>query len=267
MTLLRRQTILLFAVPAVSSLVPRLSFQPIQSVRNSIPSTAQYAPSNTALSLGIDPTEAIQHVNSLSSHTSAMDLLTTDLLSTMFTATADITKSIVPNSSLPPLTDTIQSGLVTAPDLTSGNSEFIIPDITSMPGGAPRSGNPFLAESFREIFNGPLKLSPRNYDWSSTSSTAPIVIPARELDITARYADLLSRIPFAAALYACLDFFFINAEEDIAIAQLLDEDEAEDLLDVEGGVVLRRFVGLMAVVVGTITWSGLTYHPVPFGQL
>jgi len=255
---------LLLAVPAASGLVARPAFRPIQPFQNTVPvpSAAQYSRSHTALPLGLDPASALDHVDGLSQAHPALDAL----LSTMFTTTASLSKSVLPNTSLPPLPDTIQSGIVTSPDLPG--SQIVIPDMPSMPGGAPKTGNAFLADLFRHIFHGPIP-SPRgaSYEWSSAPPNTEIVIPPRELDLTARYADLLSRVPIVAALYACLDFFVLNAEEDIAIAELLDEEEAGDVMGVEGAVFGRRVVGLMAVVVGTILWSNLTYHPVPFGQL
>ncbi|KAL7472687.1 hypothetical protein ACHAXS_013058 [Conticribra weissflogii] len=255
---------LLLAVPAASSLVARPAFRPIQPFRNTVPvpSTAQYARSHTALPLGLDPASAVDHVDGLSQAHPALDAL----LSTMFTTTAGLSKSVLPNTSLPPLPETIQSGIVTSPDLPG--SQIIIPDMPAMPGGVPKSGNPFLADLFRQIFHGPVP-TPRgaSFEWSSAPPNAEIVVPARELDLTARYADLLSRVPMVAALYACVDFFVLNAEEDFAIVELLDEEEAGDVMGVEGAVFGRRLVGLMVVVIGTVLWSDLTYHPVPFGQL
>ena len=106
-----------------------------------------------------------------------------------------------------------------------------------------------------------------------------MVIPSRELDVVARYADLLSRIPPMAAAYALFDFFVVNAEEDLAIAELLagddddddddenDEAEVEAIMAVENQVVMQRFMGLFAIVIVTVMWSLLSYHPVPFNEL
>lgn len=82
-----------------------------------------------------------------------------------------------------------------------------------------------------------------------------------------RYADLLNRVPLAAAIYALVDFFLINAEEDVAIAELLDDKEGEEILEMEGSVVMTRFYGVAAVVLATVLISALTYHPVPFREL
>ena len=94
-----------------------------------------------------------------------------------------------------------------------------------------------------------------------------------------RYADLLSRIPLAAAVYALIDFFIINAEEDIAIQELMmsedlleaemegEGDVLEAIMDVENKVIVQRFLGVFCVVVATIVWSLISYHPVPFGEL
>eukprot|EP00581_Thalassiosira_minuscula_P030626 CAMPEP_0183781728 /NCGR_PEP_ID=MMETSP0739-20130205/59372_1 /TAXON_ID=385413 /ORGANISM="Thalassiosira miniscula, Strain CCMP1093" /LENGTH=149 /DNA_ID=CAMNT_0026024993 /DNA_START=406 /DNA_END=855 /DNA_ORIENTATION=- len=147
-----------------------------------------------------------------------------------------------------------------------GNMIESIPDMPTMPGGAPRSGNPFLAESFRELYNGSLKSNPQT-SWT-VNADGGVVIPARELDVIGRYADLLSRIPLAAAVYALVDFFLINAEEDLAIAELLDDDEeVEAIMEVENRVVMQRFAGLFMVVFVTVAWSFLSYHPVPFSEL
>lgn len=95
-----------------------------------------------------------------------------------------------------------------------------------------------------------------------------LVVPARELDVVARYADLLNRIPLAATVYALIDFFLINAEEDLAISELLDEEEeVTAIMDVEKSVLMQRFVGLFMVVIVTVSWSFMTYHPVPFSEL
>ena len=238
---------LLLLLPIVSCLVPQLSIQKIQSARNVNVQSRR----NTALSIGIDPTEIHHHVDTLAN---------TDLLPSLLTATADIKQQIIPNQSLAPMAETIQSGLV------EGKFVETIPDLTSMPGGAPRSGNPFLAESFRDLYDAVLKTSPRA-DWQMTSSGETVIVPARELDVVARYADLLNRIPLAATVYALIDFFLINAEEDVAIAELLDEDECDAILEVENRVSTQRFVGLLTVVAATVAWSYISYHPVPFSEL
>lgn len=225
--------------------MPQLSIRQIQTVRNF------QSRRNTALSIGIDPTDIHHHVDVLSN---------TDVLPSLLTATADIKQQIIPNQSLAPLSETIQSGLV------DGKFVETIPDITAMPGGAPRSGNPFLAESFRDLYDATLKTNPRT-DWTMTSSGEAVVVPARELDVVGRYADLLNRIPLAAAVYALVDFFLINAEEDVAIAELLDEDECDSILEVENKALTLRFAGLISVVAVTVAWSYLSYHPVPFSEL
>jgi len=174
--------------------------------------------------------------------------------------------SVVPNESVAPLTETIKSGM-------DGNIMKFIPDDPTMPGGAPRAGNSFLAETFRELYGGILKTNPRTsfadgVQYNGDGSAGALVVPAREWDVVARYADLLNRIPLAAAVYALVDFFVINAEEDLAIFELLDEeDEVEAIMEVENMVLMQRLVGLFMVVVVTVAWSYLTYHPVPFNEL
>lgn len=114
---------------------------------------------------------------------------------------------------------------------------------------------------------------------NGSGGSGSMAIPSRELDVVARYADLLSRIPPMAAAYALFDFFVINAEEDVAIAELLvgdgeDDDDYENdeavvaaIMDVENRVVMQRFMGLFAIVAVTVMWSLLSYHPVPFNEL
>lgn len=255
-------TILLLVLPMASCLVPSLSIRQIQSVRNNnVRKIARAAARKTAtqLSLGIDPSDIVaQHAHILHN-----DLTSTlDQLSTFTLAKA----SVVPNQSVSPLLETIKSTM-------DGNSVEVIPDMTSMPGGAPRSGNPFLAESFRELYDGTLKSNAQT-SWTNDVQyygdgvSNALVVPAREWDIVARYADLLNRIPLAAAVYALIDFFLINAEEDLAIGELLDEDAVvEAIIDVENKVLMQRFIGLFMVVIVTVSWSYMSYHPVPFSEL
>lgn len=251
MTPLHTQAAVLLAVlPAITALVPSgVSIQQIQSVRNN---NHLRKIGDTKLSLGIDPTD-IAHAAASHDHTSTFDFLTSMTL-------AKATSVVPPNSqSLAPLTETIQTGQ---------NMIDTIPDMPQMPGGVPRTGNAFLSDSFRELYNGSLKTTP-NSGWNSAlQPDGTLVVPARELDVVARYADLLNRIPLAAAVYALVDFFLINAEEDFAIAELLDEDEeVEALMAVERKVMMQRFVGLFMVVAVTVGWSFLSYHPVPFNEL
>jgi hypothetical protein len=153
----------------------------------------------------------------------------------------------LPNQSLPPLLHTVPSGT-------------IIPDQLSMPGGVPRSGNALIVESFKSLFGGPIR--------SNIPNDGDIYIQAKELDVVARYADLLNRIPLAAAVYALVDFFIVNAEEDVAVAELLnDAEEGGEIMEMETSVVKARFVGLFAMVVATVLVSCLVYHPVPFQEL
>lgn len=77
----------------------------------------------------------------------------------------------------------------------------------------------------------------------------------------------MNRIPLAAAVYAFVDFFLINAEEDVYLGELIDDEEAEAILEVESSAVSTRLVGLFMMVVATVLISVLTYHPVPFGEL
>lgn len=254
--------LLIVLLSAVSALVPSLSIRQIQSVRNkNVRKIASGAirKASTKLSLGVDPTDIAQHAHLLDLHHTTTD--PTSILDQLSSFTLAKASSVVPNQSLAPLADTIQS-------TSEGNMVEVIPDMTAMPGGAPRSGNAFLAESFRELYQGTLKPAPpAAWDRMSADGSA-LVVPAREWDIVARYADLLSRIPLAAGVYALVDFFLINAEEDMAIMELLDEDEeVQALMEVENKVFVQRIVGLLMVVVATISWSYLTYHPVPFSEL
>lgn len=271
-------TILLFVLPAVSSLVPTLSIQQIQAARNinarKIARADAARKTTTQLSLGVDPTDIVaQNAHLLHDlHHHATAVATNDPTSTLdFLSSFTLAKaSVVPNQSVAPLADTIKSTLESNPN----NLLETIPDMPSMPGGAPRSGNAFLAESFRELYDGTLKTNPQT-SWTNNGvlyqgdgASNALVVPAREWDVVARYADLLNRIPLAATVYALVDFFLINAEEDLAIAELLDEEaEVEAIMDVENKVLAQRVMGLLLVVVATVTWSLLTYHPVPFNEL
>lgn len=275
MTPLHRQavlaaTTLLSVLPTASALVPRLSTRQIRTARNiHVRKIARATAGKTAsqLSLGVDPTDIIvqnaHHLHDFHHHAMASESTSTlDLLSSLTLAKAS---SIVPNQSVAPLAETVRSTL----DGNSGGLIEAIPDLPSMPGGAPRSGNPFLAESFRELYGSTLQSNPRLAPYSSYSdASGALVVPAREWDVVARYADLLDRVPVAAAAYALLDFFVLNAEEDLAIAELLDDEEMlEAIADVERRVITRRFLGLFAVVAVTVAWSLFTYHPVPFNEL
>lgn len=261
-------TILLLILPTVSCLVPRLSIQHIQSVRNhnfrKIPRVATaYMATATQLSLGIDPTDIVAQHGHLLQHplapTSALDFL-----SSLTLAKADV----LPNQSLAPLAETIKG--------TDGNLLRVLPDMPTMPGGAPRTGNAFLAESFRELYHGGHKFDPQAPGWTAPSAGsvvrysggASLVVPAGEWDVVARYADLLGRLPLAATVYALIDFFLINAEEDLFLADFFDEEEeVQAMIEVENTIVLQRFIGLFLVTTATLAWSYLTYHPVPFSEL
>ncbi|KAL7512361.1 hypothetical protein ACHAXN_009302 [Cyclotella atomus] len=209
---------------------------------------------NTHLSLGIDPSElASQHIHN-------PGLL--DIVSTSFHPGPIINIATpLPNQSLAPMAETLRlnEGAVT-----------IIPDQIALPGGLPRSGNSFIVESFREVFNGPVKAStsplsiPLDNDGGSTPT---IFVPTKEFDVVGRYADLLNRVPLAAAIYALVDFFFVNAEEDVAIAEILDDAEGDEIMEMEATVVKDRFLGLFVTVLATVVVSSLVYHPVPFNQL
>ncbi|KAL9186616.1 hypothetical protein ACHAXT_005854 [Thalassiosira profunda] len=260
----RPTSILLLVLPTASCLVPHLSIQQVRSARHINTGGTRHLSraieegSSTRLSLGIDPTDVAQHAELLHHHAAAAathhDAASTlDMLSSLTLAKAS---SLVPNQSLAPLPETIKP----AQDVVE-----LIPDLPAMPGGAPRSGNPFLAESFKELYNGALTATPQS---QPVGSDGAMVVPAREWDVVARYADLLSRIPLAAAVYALVDFFLINAEEDVAIAELLDEEErVAAIVEVENRVIMQRIIGLLCVVAATVGWSLISYHPVPFGEL
>lgn len=254
---------LLLVLPAVSALVPWLSIRQIRSARRNNVRKMEGATvardCSTRLSLMVDPTDMAQHAHVLHQHATMAAHDPASIIDQLSSLTLAKASSIVPNQSLAPLSETVQSGPVPSPE--------VIPDMIAMPGGAPRSGNAFVAESLRDAYSGTLRADPQ-YSWNNGAGGASIVIPARELDVVGRYADLLNRIPLAATVYALVDFFLINAEEDIAIVELLDEDEeVEAIMEVESGVMMMRFVGLMSVVAVTVAWSLLTYHPVPFSEL
>ena len=223
----------------------------------------------TQLSLGIDPSDIAQHVHTLHEHTASnaafISTISDHASSTTSELLAQKVTNVIPNQSLAPLSDTIQSALENTGN--AGTSPEIIPDIMSMPGGVPRSGNAFLSESFKELYGGTLSSRAPPPPSSMISPDGTLTVPAKEIDMIGRYADLLSRIPLAAATYALIDFFIINAEEDIAIQELMmSEDllEAEEngegeileaIMDVENKVIVQRFVGVFGVVVATIVWS------------
>lgn len=260
---------LLLVLPTMSCLVlsPSIHRQP-QRVRNRNWRNIGRATSKkkkatlTQLSLGIDPTDIVaQHGQFLQHHHDPTSTL--DFLSSLTLAKADV----LPNKSIAPLAETIKS--------MDGDMLRVIPDVPSLPGGAPRSGNPFLAESFRGLYEGYHKFNPQTPSWSTNGDGMvrygggdAVVVPAQELDVVARYADLLSRLPLAATAYALIDFFLINAEEDVAIAEFFDEEEeVEAMIEVETRIVQQRFIGLLIVATATVVWSYLSYHPVPFREL
>ena len=246
--------------------------------------------------------------SSSGSGSDVLDMLSSSL--TLAKANAGAVMSISPNQSIAPLPETLQSILGNA--VTNGNNgvgniatigESIIPDMYTMPGGTPKIGNTFLSGLFREMYD--MGVQPHNakmihyYQNNNptaavdglSGNTAVVTVPGRELDVVARYADLLSRVPLVAAIYAIIDFFFINAEEDVTVSELQlfyendnDEDEVDDendayegsnnnsnsidaIMDVENRVFMQRIGGLFSIVLLTITWSLLTYHPVPFNEL
>jgi len=238
--------------------------------------------STTQLSLGIDPSDIAQHVHTLHEHTTSNTAFISSISDHASSTTSELlaqkATNVIPNQSLAPLTDTIQSALENTGN--SGTSPEVIPDMNSMPGGVPRSGNAFLSESFKELYGGSISSKAPPPPSSMISPDGTLTVPAKEIDMIGRYADLLSRIPLAAAVYALIDFFIINAEEDIAIQELMmSEDllEAEEngegdkvleaIMDVENKVIVQRFLGVFCVVVATIVWSLISYHPVPFGEL
>jgi hypothetical protein len=246
--------------------------------------------------LAMDPADAVVSAASQYDHhayASALDALSSITLAKATTAAA-AAMGLPPNQSVAPLSETIRSAIegVVAGGGGGGVNviEVVIPDMPAMPGGAPRSGNPFLAGSFREMYDAAVQPpNPRMLDYNGMrNDDGSVSVPARELDVVARYADLLGRIPLAAAIYALVDFFLINAEEDVAISELLsyeggenddddydyDEDggygsgnDVEAIMDVENRVLIQRIVGLLAIVFVTIAWSLVSYHPVPFNEL
>ena len=232
----------------------------------------------------VDPTD--QHSLYLLDHHLHTSSTTFDWLSSFTLAKASsVTSVVVPNQSIAPLSETIQSifdaATTTTDNANNNNLLEVIPDLPSMPGGVPRSGNAFLSGSFRDLYQAPIvtpnpkMISLWNNNNGIIQSDGSMVVPSRELDVVARYADLLSRIPPMAAAYALFDFFVVNAEEDLAIAELLvgdDDDEndeavVEAIMAVENQVVMQRFMGLFAIVIATVMWSLLSYHPVPFNEL
>lgn len=231
----------------------------------------------------VDPTD--QHSLYLLDHHLHTSSTTFDWLSSFTLAKASsVTSVVVPNQSIAPLSETIQSifdAATTTTDNANNNLLEVIPDLPSMPGGVPRSGNAFLSGSFRDLYQAPIvtpnpkMISLWNNNNGIIQSDGSMVVPSRELDVVARYADLLSRIPPMAAAYALFDFFVVNAEEDLSIAELLagdDDDEndeavVEAIMAVENQVVMQRFMGLFAIVIATVMWSLLSYHPVPFNEL
>jgi hypothetical protein len=235
----------------------------------------------------MDPADAVVSAASQYDHhayASALDALSSITLAKATTAAA-AAMGLPPNQSVAPLSETIRSAIegVVAGGGGGGVNviEVVIPDMPAMPGGAPRSGNPFLAGSFREMYDAAVQPpNPRMLDYNGMrNDDGSVSVPARELDVVARYADLLGRIPLAAAIYALVDFFLINAEEDVAISELLsyeggenddddyDGNDVEAIMDVENGVLIQRIVGLLAIVFVTIAWSLVSYHPVPFNEL
>jgi hypothetical protein len=263
-----------------------------------------------------------QQYDPSSSSAAVLDMLSSSITLAKANAGGAVMSSIIsPNQSIAPLPETLQSILGTTVTNGVGNgsvgnivtaTDTIIPDMYTMPGGTPKIGNTFLSGLFREMYdmgvqphnakmihyyqnnNNPITATIVDDGISSGGSTAIVVaVPGRELDIVARYADLLSRIPLVAAIYAIIDFFFINAEEDVTVSELLlsynndndDDDRVDDMddsdeyegnnnsnsieaiLDVENRVFMQRIGGLFSIVLLTITWSLLTYHPVPFNEL
>jgi len=234
------------------------------------PSKWNHLTSTTQLLLGIDPSDIAQHVHTLHEHTTSntafISTISDHASSTTSELLAQKATNVIPNQSLAPLSDTIQSVLENTGN--TGTSPEVIPDMMSMPGGVPRSGNAFLSESFKELYGGSISSKAPPPPSSMISPDGTLTVPAKEIDMIGRYADLLSRIPLAAATYALIDFFIINAEEDIAIQELMmSEDllEAEEngegdkvleaIMDVENKVIVQRFLGVFCVVVATIIWS------------
>lgn len=238
-------------LPFASCLLTQFG-SPSRNSRRSTWSNLKDERRGTPLSLGIDAVDlASQHIQ----HQGLVDLVSTSLNHGQLATP-------IPNQSLPPLAETIKLGTLTPP-----NEVAIIPDQISLPGGLPRSGNPLIVESFRDLFNGPIKASSAVQPNIRMGGEDSIFIPSREFDVVGRYADLLNRVPLAAAIYALVDFFFVNAEEDVAIAELLDDTEGDGIMEMEASVVKTRFFGLFVTVVATVIVSSLIYHPVPFNEL
>jgi hypothetical protein len=283
--------------------VPRSSVQPRPMVRSGrdnniigdvsgkITSTSHSSRTRPTM-LAFDPSDVVAAASSSSSShhdhvSSALDALSSI---TLAKATA-AAMHLPPNQSVAPLSETIRSFIEgDGGGGGGGNTIEVIPDMPAMPGGTPRSGNPFLAGTFREIYDSAIQpTNARMIEYNNVrNADGTVTIPSRELDVVARYSDLLSRIPLAAAVYAIFDFFIINAEEDVAIYELLsydgddgdeyyddDDDDGEygnrnnieAIMDVENRVLTQRIVGLLAIVFVTIAWSLLSYHPVPFNEL
>lgn len=242
----------LLVLPLASCLVTHLCTRKILNLRQATWAKKRAPFGITTLSLGIDAVDTVsQHIQ----NPAIIDFLSTSLNPGQIAAP-------LPNQSLPPIAETIKLGTFSPP-----NEVVVIPDQTSLPGGLPRTGNPFIVESFRDLFNGPIKASSVGQPNVPVDGDGSIFIPAREFDVVGRYADLLNRVPLAAAIYALVDFFFVNAEEDVAIAELLDDIEGEGIMEMEASVVKTRFVGLFATVLATVAVSSVLYHPVPFNEL
>ena len=209
----------------------------------------------SSISLLVDPTDISHHV---SANQHAFDASTFDALTSITLAKAS---SVIPNQSLAPLKETIMMG-------DTKNMVEVIPDMPMMPGGAPKSGIPFLAGSFRDLYEAPITGPNPSQMVRMAGQDGTMVVPARELDVISRYAQLMSNIPTAAAVYALFDFFLINADEDMAIVELLDDEEkVAAIMEVENGILMQRLVGMGVIVFATVFWSYLTYHPVPFNEL
>ncbi|KAL3822979.1 hypothetical protein ACHAXA_008119 [Cyclostephanos tholiformis] len=242
--------------------------------------------------LAFDPADFVAVSSAQHDHVVVSSAL--DALSSLTLAKATSAIGLPPNQSVAPLSETIRSFIEGGSNGIGigggGNMIEVIPDMPSMPGGAPRTGNPFLAGTFREIYDAAIQPpNPRMIEYNNArNADGSVTVPSRGLDVVARYADLLSKIPLAAAIYALFDFFLINAEEDVALSELLSYDGDDDdyydddddeygngngnndigaIMDVESRVLTQRIVGLLAIVFVTIAWSLMSYHPVPFNEL
>lgn len=201
----------------------------------------------------VDPADISHHV---SANHHAFDASTLDALTSITLAKVS---SVVPNQSLAPLKETMGE---------TKNMLEVIPDMPMMPGGAPKSGIPFLSGSFRDLYDAPITGPNPTQMMRMAGQDGTMVVPARELDVISRYAQLMSNIPYAAAAYALFDFFLVNADEDMAIVELLDDEEkVAAIMEVENGILMQRLVGMGVIVFATVFWSYLTYHPVPFNEL